>query len=194
MKWKELHKIAITGSRKFSPIHLVNIYLEEKVIRKYDSTEELVFITGGALGVDSTVETMCSRLGIKWLTIPGRWLELEKAAGPHRNKHIVDLSNEVIGFWDEESSGTKQCIDYAQSINKPCTVLTGAALRKLVGHKVPYGLGKTIVVPAKTSNRTAHKLRELIDSADLSDFFNQAKEVTGGKKRKPTAKDYWGLE
>jgi hypothetical protein len=176
VKWKELHKIGITGSRKFKGLQWVAQYLEEKVIRRYNSTNEIVFITGGALGVDSLVESLCTRQGIKFLCIPAKWLELERAAGPIRNKDIVNLSNEMIAFWDEESPGTKQCIEYAEYVKKPITILTVKSLKTILN----VSSAPVIVLPSKASSRTAHAVRDIIKDANLEGLF----KLKGKKKRK----------
>ena len=39
-----------------------------------------------------------------------------------RNEHMVDISDEILAIWDGSSSGTKNCIDYAQKKNKKITI------------------------------------------------------------------------
>lgn len=171
MKWKDLVKIGITGSRKFANPSNVVQFLETYIKKNFESTEDLVIITGGAIGVDAAVELMCMRRGIKNLIIHARWLELERVAGPRRNQHIVDMSNTIFAFWDGQSRGTKDCIKRAKKSGKEYRVFSNSDLIKELRIKPPV----EIVVPKHTSNATAHKIRDLVEQADLTGFFKEAK-------------------
>jgi hypothetical protein len=171
MKWKDIYKIGVTGSRKFgNPSNAVQ-YIEQYIKKNFESTEDVVIITGGAIGVDAAIELMCMRRGIKNLIVYARWLELELVAGPRRNQHIVDMSNEVLAFWDGQSRGTKDCIQRVKKSGKEYKVFSNSDLIKLLRIKPPV----SIVVPRHVTNTTAHKIRDLVDQADLTGFFNEVK-------------------
>lgn len=40
-----------------------------------------------------------------------------------RNEYMVNISNEVIAVWDGTKGGTGNCVRYAESINRPITVV-----------------------------------------------------------------------
>ena len=46
------------------------------------------------------------------------WKKYGKAAGPIRNKQMVDICHKVICFWDGKSKGTESLIRYAKKSEK----------------------------------------------------------------------------
>lgn len=172
MKWKDLYKVGITGSRHF-PAHpdLITEWLYKYLSANWDSDfrSKIVIITGGAIGVDNAVEVMCIRQGIKNLVMPAMWQALHKIAGPARNQEIVDLSNEVLAFWDEQSPGTKDCIDRAKKANKLAQVLTPKIMMKDLGYRPTY-----IKVPPKIKTRDAHTIRKTVKEAKIRDLIKEA--------------------
>ena len=46
------------------------------------------------------------------------WKKYGRAAGPVRNKEMVNSADLVIAFWDGKSKGTKSLIKYAEKIGK----------------------------------------------------------------------------
>lgn len=208
MLWKKLHKIGVTGSRRFENPDLVTMFLMQYIRENYESTEDVIIITGSAVGVDAAVELWCMKNGIKNLIIPARWLELEpkvgkNPAGLRRNHHIVDLSNEVFAFWDGSSPGTAHCMKLARKANKLTKIFSIKELRKELGIKPPV---KIKLPPAPitddvhrfpTSVKTAKKerylkkslgrdkLSDLIKEAGLENFF------TGEKMKGKRKKEYY---
>jgi hypothetical protein len=165
MKWKELIKIGISGSRRFKEPSLAVQYLEKFVINKYENTEELVFLTGGALGIDAAVELMCMRRGIKNLIVHARWVELELVAGPRRNGHIVNLANEMYAFWDGSSKGTKSFIDKAQKTDKSLTIWSYEGLIK----KLKVAPVVHMQLPEKVKKVESKRVKQYMQ--DAKDFF-----------------------
>jgi hypothetical protein len=176
MKWKELYKLGISGSRKFSDPSNVVKYVERFIAKNFQSTEEVVVLTGGALGVDAAVELMCMRRGIKNLVVHARWVELERVAGPRRNQHIVDMSNSLLIFWDGSSNGTKDVINKAKKSGKEYQVFSSSQLSKELNLKPPI----EIIVPNHTPNRVARRLRDIVEEADITGFLE---EIRFKKKR-----------
>ena len=171
MKWKDLYKLGITGSRKFAnPSNAVQ-YVERWIKKNFETSEEVVVITGGALGVDAAIELACMRRGIKNLIVHARWLELELVAGPRRNQHIVDMSTSLLAFWDGQSRGTKNCIDCAKLSGKEIEIWTNRELMKELHVEPPV----EIIVPKRASNKEAHRLRDLVEQADITGFFKDVK-------------------
>ncbi len=171
MKWKGLYKLGISGSRKFGDPSNTVQYVERFIGKNFPTTEEIVIITGGALGVDAAIELMCMRRGIKNLIVHARWIELEKIAGPRRNQHIVDLSTSLLFFWDGVSKGTRDCIDRAKASGKEYQVFTNNQLIRELHVKPPV----EIIVPRNTANKVARKIRSIVDDADLTGFFKEVK-------------------
>ena len=182
MKWKSLTKIAVSGSRRFGETDLVTQYLDLYIRKNFESTEDVVIITGHAVGVDDAVELYCLRRGIKNLIVNARWVELEKVAGPRRNGHIVDLANIFFGFWDGESLGTRDAIEKAKKRGIIKKVFTVEKLRKVLGIKPPTKINLPPVrtskdFPERKQRRTKiGKIRDLIKEADIDELVKRKKK------------------
>ena len=40
-----------------------------------------------------------------------------------RNQYIVNISDQMLAIWDGSRGGTANCVDYAQKMQKPITVV-----------------------------------------------------------------------
>jgi uncharacterized phage-like protein YoqJ len=117
---------------------------ELKIIVNAHQNQEIVVVTGGALGVDTDAAREAFDLGLKYIVaVPFRGQEkgwpdeskrqyknmLELASkveyvhdGPYthgglyqdRNIWMVDNSDILIALWDGSSGGTANCVAYAQ--------------------------------------------------------------------------------
>lgn len=84
-------------------------------------------LEGGATGVDTTVRDWAQRLGIPCVTYWANWEKEGKAAGPRRNRRMLDaLTHEaqtakcmcgLLAF--PGNAGTTNCIQYARSVDVP---------------------------------------------------------------------------
>jgi hypothetical protein len=88
-----------------------------------------VVIAGHAKGLDQQVETLARKLGFDVHSNPAKWERYGRAAGPIRNKEMLDelLTYEekyVHAFHDnlEESKGTKNMITQAEKQNLVVTL------------------------------------------------------------------------
>lgn len=106
-------KLAIVGSR-----NILNVNFDE-----YDLENVTEIITGGACGVDELAEKYADKKRISKHIIRPEYKLYKRGAPIIRNKKIVDLSDEVLVFWDGKSKGTKSVIDYAIKINKPIKII-----------------------------------------------------------------------
>lgn len=171
MRWKDLYKIGITGSRKFPNCDLVTEWLTKYISVNFEDPDKIVLVTGGSIGVDNAVETMCIRLGLKNLMLPARWLSFDRAAGMIRNEYIVDLSNEMLAFWagpGVDSPGTLGTIELMKKSNKYYQVLQPKIMMKDLGYRPSY-----IKLPPKVKTRDAHNIRKLIKEAKLGSYFKE---------------------
>lgn len=103
-------KTAIIGSRSISDYGFVSNELQ-----KYTITH---IVSGGARGVDTLAERYAKDNNIPRTVYKPDWKRYGKAAGPIRNRTIVDDVERVIAFWDGTSRGTLDATNYAKSINK----------------------------------------------------------------------------
>ena len=88
----------------------------------YDSNKGNTVISGGAIGVDTWVESFCRSYNIP--------IEIIRPINPsnkidylYRNVEIITKADKIIAFWDGKSKGTKFVIDYAKARNKEVEVI-----------------------------------------------------------------------
>lgn len=132
-----MHKIIIAGSRdlnvSFKDIGKALDYCGFK-------PSNVIIISGGAKGVDTDAINFADHFKLpkevyeaKWndITVKGAVIKVRPdgskynvLAGHMRNKHMGNISDCLIAFWDGKSKGTKQMIDYMRSLDKPVYVVT----------------------------------------------------------------------
>ena len=90
-----------------------------------------VFVVHGDCksGADALVDLNCDILGISRIKMPANWTRLHKAAGPIRNRWMLQIFNPklVIAFHEnlDESKGTKNTVKEAQARSIPVLLITG---------------------------------------------------------------------
>lgn len=112
-------KLAIVGSRKFEDYDLLLKYLK-------DTSGITAVVSGGARGADTLAERYADEHGLEKIIFPitsEDWKKHGYAAGPIRNKQIVEACDAMIAFWDGESTGTKDSIKQCQKAGKPVKVI-----------------------------------------------------------------------
>ena len=102
----------IAGGRYFSDYELLKEKCDEFLQDK--TGEEIVIISGHALGADSLDERYAQERGFKIETYPADWKKYGRAAGPIRNEQMANIANALIAFWDGKSKGTKNMINLAK--------------------------------------------------------------------------------
>lgn len=106
-------KIAIIGSRSLKVNDLEN-YLPE-------NTTEIV--SGGATGIDTCAKNYANEHNIKLTEFLPKYNRYGKCAPIMRNSDIINYADEVLAFWDGESHGTAQVINYCKKNNKKIVVI-----------------------------------------------------------------------
>lgn len=82
-----------------------------------------VLVSGGARGADKLGENFADEHQLEKIIFPAEWKKYGAAAGPIRNKLIVEDCDEVIAFWDGKSTGTNHSIGYARELGKPVQII-----------------------------------------------------------------------
>ena len=108
--------VAIVGGRDF------NDYEQFKSCVTGEKIKFKTIVSGGSRGVDSLAERYANEMGVPVKIYLPDWTKHGKAAGPIRNKQIIEASDCVIAFWDEKSHGTKSSIKIAEDLGKPLTI------------------------------------------------------------------------
>lgn len=104
--------VAIVGSRSFTDYDKF-----KKVIDPFgDKITKIV--SGGASGADCMAEYYANDFKIPVEIIYPDWKKYGKAAGPIRNRQIVEMADYIVLFWDGISRGTKSTLDICKELKK----------------------------------------------------------------------------
>lgn len=113
--------ILIAGSRDFNDYKTAESYIDmciSNIRKKY----EITVISGGARGADSIGEQYANKNGFAIKRYLPDWERYGKAAGPRRNKAMVEKADYIICFWNGESRGTDSTVKYAKLFGKPLRI------------------------------------------------------------------------
>jgi hypothetical protein len=90
------------------------------------SYEKVTLISGHAKGADTLAEKYAAEKGIPIKVFPAEWTKYGKAAGPIRNRAMLDYAKEqtpvVAAFWNGESRGTGNMIKQAKKAGVECHI------------------------------------------------------------------------
>lgn len=109
--------ICVNGSRTFTDYKLL-----DSVLRRYiplGSEKNYKLILGGARGADRLAESWAIKNKVSFEVYLADWKEFGNRAGALRNIEMLKVSKALISFWDGQSKGTKQAIEYAKQNNIP---------------------------------------------------------------------------
>ena len=111
-----MKRVLICGGVSFSDEELFNKTLDEMIDK-----ENTVLVSGHAKGADTLAEKYAEKNGIEIKVFPPEWSKYQKAAGPIRNRQMLDYISEsdnplVIAFWDGHSKGTKNTVETAEKM------------------------------------------------------------------------------
>lgn len=107
-------RVIVCGGRDFQNRSLCFESLES-VLSAYESLE---IVSGHAKGVDTFGEEYAKEHGIKVSIFKPDWKQYGRAAGPIRNRQMLEYALEtsavIVAFWDGVSKGTKNMIEQAK--------------------------------------------------------------------------------
>ncbi len=111
--------ILICGSRDWDDFTTIKKYLEEvKNTADNNLQKPITIIHGGCKGADSIAGYQAKQLGFQVRVFKADWNKYGKAAGPIRNKQMLDEGNPnlVVAFHNalEESKGTLDMVSQAK--------------------------------------------------------------------------------
>jgi hypothetical protein len=115
--------VLVTGGRDYTDIGTVF----DCMTKLNSQFARLIVIHGDAVGADTLAYTVCEEVGIEQVRIPAAWNKYKKAAGPIRNKLMLDLFptlDLIIAF--PGGTGTENMKQ--QSIKRGIPVLTPETL------------------------------------------------------------------
>ena len=112
-------RVVVAGSRSFDDYKRLSTELDSYLAGKTNVT----IISGTARGADRLGERYAAEHNMKLERFPAEWDKYHKGAGPIRNHKMVLEADAVVVFWDNESSGSKNIIDYAREENVPYKII-----------------------------------------------------------------------
>lgn len=120
-------RLLITGSRYFNDAGLMSAAISDAVstLRGF-GFDRIVLVHGGAHGADMLAAHIGKSMGLEIEAHPARWDVYGKAAGPVRNKEMVELGADlVLAFPVGESRGTRGCMRLARERGCAIVNVTG---------------------------------------------------------------------
>lgn len=120
-----MYHIGVVGGRDYSDYNQLKQVLNDRIeiIKGENIIDlEIIIVSGGAKGADSLAEKYAKKHDLQIVIFNPDW-SLGPKAGPLRNKKIVELSDEIIAFWDGNSKGTKSSIKISKNAKKKCMII-----------------------------------------------------------------------
>ncbi len=116
-------RVLIAGTRTYTADILI-----DAVVAGLSAQDDLVVIEGEAPGADTLAREAAECLNVTVEPYPAKWDQFGKAAGPIRNKQMLDEGKPdfVLAFLDRpesESKGTANMIKQAQKAGLPVYVI-----------------------------------------------------------------------
>ena len=113
-------RVVIAGCRNYFDYAQAKKYIDLclKNIRK----QFIIIISGGCRGADMIGLRYATENNMTFEVYNADWIHFGKAAGPLRNRHMAEVCDYVICFWDGKSKGTFSMIQEAKKLNKPLRI------------------------------------------------------------------------
>ena len=112
-------RVAVVGSRFFTDYNYVKSSLD--IVSEFK--EITVIISGGHRGADTLGERYAKENGIEFVLFAADWNKYGKAAGPIRNKQIIEEGKPELVVAFKPGKGTKTTINYAERNNIEVIIL-----------------------------------------------------------------------
>lgn len=106
--------VAIVGYRNYHDYD----DLESKILGDIDITDIKLIISGGCKGTDKLAETFAKKYSIPIKIHYPDWKTHGLAAGPMRNRLIVNDATHICAFLSPHSKGTVDSVNYAKKCKK----------------------------------------------------------------------------
>ena len=113
--------VVIAGCRSYTNYQEAKAFITS-CLKEYEATACITILSGGCKGADLLGERWAGEMGFPVRRFLPDWKRYKKAAGPIRNKQMVEICHKVICFWDGKSRGTGSLIRYAVSLGKKVEV------------------------------------------------------------------------
>jgi len=117
-----MFSVMVTGSRNWNKVKII----EDELSLVNSLHKEILLIEGSSKGADLIAKNYAIRNNWKVKSYPAEWNKYGKAAGPIRNKQMLDCKPDLIlAFPTKESVGTKGVIRMAREKGLNLKVIEG---------------------------------------------------------------------
>ncbi len=116
-----MYKVVICGCRNYNDYAALRAFADACLVHVREQ-EDICIVSGTCAGVDRLGERYAAERGYAVERHPADWVNYGRAAGPRRNREMVDCSDCVIALWDGHSPGTKSLLEYARRCGKPLRI------------------------------------------------------------------------
>lgn len=114
----------ICGGRDFSNKELCFSSIQKFIEEENLDYSQIIILEGECpTGADSFAKEFAILHNILFEKYPADWKKYGKAAGPIRNKEMVNNCDCCLAFWNYKSKGTKSSIDYCKQSNKKVRII-----------------------------------------------------------------------
>lgn len=115
-------RVIVCGSRTFSDVDLMETVLSrfpKYVYDRFNGSKELMIKQGGANGADKMARAWCNSVGVQCFTYNADWDQHGKAAGPIRNKIMLESGADMTlaFFAGERTKGTAHMVTISRLAN-----------------------------------------------------------------------------
>lgn len=124
-----LVSLAVVGSRHYTDYEDFCIHLYDTIHAWGIKLRDMVIISGGAQGADSLAERFARENDVQIEIFRADWKKHGRAAGPIRNKLIIEKADYVLAYPMRDSNdkcispGTMNSISLAKDKKIPCVVV-----------------------------------------------------------------------
>lgn len=124
---KNVMRVIISGGRTYDDYDYLCEKMDE-ILAPYKDNYNIEIITGYAVGVDRMGDKYAMTHGYTSHVIPALWNKYGEDAGHIRNMEMGKFAkrttmNLLVAFWNGKSRGTKDMIDYAETIQIPTKII-----------------------------------------------------------------------
>lgn len=113
-------KLIVSGSRSIADYETVKNAIDNLVNQGISIT---AIIEGTSRGVDRLASRYAQVHDIENIRVPADWKTYHKAAGPIRNRNMLEMGDALLALWDGASRGTMNMIKAATRKGIPVTVV-----------------------------------------------------------------------
>ena len=117
---EKAYKIIVCGGRHFEDYTRLKAIMKDYLDKNVIAPTDVEIVSGHCQGADMLGERYAEEHGCALTVFPAEWKKYGRAAGPIRNKQMVDsIANAkkkaVIAFVSENTRGTKNTVAYAKN-------------------------------------------------------------------------------